>query len=261
MDAKESQALWEKVEEIGNSIIQCPMECPGMRNIPSENYYPRGFFLESNNSKADVVVVGLNPGKAGSLTREFYKFAAEKNLERKGVKKATYDDSVRISRAISEDHKYYERPRSLLKKLGMSPTNILWAEIAFCEKDDCCTGRQFKNALDTCSKQYLVSILRLLGEGVHVVCLGRRAYDRIYKLIHVDDEWKNEWKDAQLKILGVYHPTGSRLFGRYFKGKRKMAERRLQETIIKDFERLEHSHGYSRFLPERTRRRTKTKIR
>lgn len=233
-----------EVEKIGNKVIQCPPKCLGMRNNPSENYYPRGLFLENDISEANVAIVGLNPGHASSLEREFYKFVAEQNTKTE----VAYKNFVRISRAISKDHKYHQWPQFLLKELGITPTNILWGEIAFCEKDPDWTGKEeFKKALDICSKKYLNKIVRLL-KGAYIICLGRPAYKHIYQLTHDGDKWKNEWKDAELKIIGVWHPTGSRLFGRYFEGKGKITERKLKKSIKAKFEKLEHQPNYSEFL-------------
>jgi hypothetical protein len=231
--------LNSSIEKIGYEIINCRESCKGLRNNQDEGYYPRSFFLEPQNATTiKAVVVGLNPGYCGRLEREFYKFAAEMNAE-KGLKKhAIYEDCTRIWRAVSEGNhtRYFHYPRHFLEEVGVlknkPPNNsILWTEVAFCENDQ----EEGKKDYRKCSSKFLKRIFDLekfgyLKEGTCVLCLGEEAFNLVCK---IDNSKK-------LKVVGIYHPTGARIFANYFeksdaKKNAKIDERKIDEHVRKEF--------------------------
>ena len=239
--------LAETVENLGNKIIRCREKCTGVRNDQENGYYPRAFFLEPGDAQEiKVAIIGKNPGNATCLEREFYKAMAERNADNI----ATYKDCLRIWRSISEDAAYFRRPRHLLKEIGLEASGILWAEIVFCEKSNPIPKETFRK----CRLRYLEKIAGLLQKGTYVICLGGRAYEHI-KGLPESDMWK---------IIGIYHPTGSRVFANYFekeKGK-KVTERKLKKEFCEEFRKLEEKYkSYTcRFLQEKRNGKVKIKV-
>ena len=235
--------LAEKIEAIGRDIIQCTdgkrKMCTGARNDQTNGYYPRSFFLEPPDaSKIEVAVVGLNPGKASELEKEFYKISAKRN----GEEMASYDDCANAWRAVAKEAPYHKRTRHLFDVLGLEKEKdgILWAEVAFCE------GKLTGDAFDHCVKKFLErEVSELLPENIYVLCLGKKAYHYVTSLPR---RLKDCWK-----IFGVYHPTGSRgkaSFSSYFAPRKdaSLDSRALKPEIGKSFKKVKR--GSPRFLGE-----------
>lgn len=167
----------EIVEDFGKKIVECKEKCEGLCRNQKAGYYPRSFFLDEKASKVEVIVVGETPGKSSRLERESYARLAEKS----GGPYATYEDVVRVCQAIAADGTYHNRTKHLLNELGLSDRNILWAEIAFCEKSDDPKGH-INKGLKHSYDNYLSKILtEFRPKGRHLVCLGRTAYNFIGK--------------------------------------------------------------------------------
>jgi len=215
------------IEDLGTKIIQCREKCEGINNNQKEGYYPRAFFLDQEDDpQVEILIVGENPGNSNCLEREFYKTLAERNED----KIATFKDCQRVWRSIAKQHDYYQRPKHLLKELGLSLNGILWAEVVFCEKSP--SSGKLPETFKTCSDRFLKEIVKLLPERKYLVCLGMTALKYVIKLTN-----SNQWK-----VIGVYHPTGSRVFANYFEKKGRVTERKLKKKILKSFKELEDSH-------------------
>ena len=193
------------IDRIGTEIIRCDEKCEGVICDQVKGYYPRVFFLYPNNScEVNVVIVGKNPGSSPPLEREFYKALAEHRQD----KIATYKDCLRVWNACTQIE-YFQRPLHLLKELGLPQTGILWAEVVFCESK---SKRIPRAVLNRCRERFLGRILNIeiLAKGKHVLCLGKVALENVRELTDKMKMWK---------IVGVYHPTGTRTFANYFDGK------------------------------------------
>ena len=62
----DNQALSEKIDKIGDYVVQCTRNCPGVCNDPIQGIIPRGLILEiehRENEKGSVII-GINPGPA-----------------------------------------------------------------------------------------------------------------------------------------------------------------------------------------------------
>jgi len=225
-----NKKLVRTIEELATRIIQCGEKCEGIENNQKEGYYPRAFFLDPESTpQIDVAIIGENPGNSSCLEREFYLALAERDAS----EFATFEDCWRVWKSIAKQHDYYQRPKHLLKELGLSLKGILWAEVVFCEKSPSIKripGKTFEK----CFSRFLTEVAKLLLETKYVVCLGTTAFQYVKNLPH-SDQWK---------MISVYHPTGSRVFANYFKKEKgkKVTERKLRNKILKDFKQLENSH-------------------
>lgn len=220
----------DAIEILGNEIVQCKEKCKGIENNQSEGYYPRTFFLDPEDSdKIEILVVGENPGNSTCLEREFYKVLAEQSR----AKVATFKDCQIVWRSIAKEHDFYQRPKHLLKQLGLNPNGVLFAEVVFCEKSYS-TRSVPKKTFEKCCNRFLRKIITLVPEEKYVLCLGKKAFHYTRKLP----------ESARRKLIAAYHPTGSRIFANYFekeKGK-KVIERRLKKKILTDFKEIEASN-------------------
>jgi hypothetical protein len=239
-----SEELIEIIEKLGTDIIQCNEKCEGVENNQKEGYYPRALFLEPKNAtQVEVLLIGENPGNSSCLEREFYKVLAEK----KDSELASFKDCQRIWRSIAKEHDYYQRPKHLLKELGLNFNGILWAEIVFCEKSRSTIP---KKTFKKCSSRFLTRITQLLSEGKYVVCLGNTAFQYVRNLPQ-----SNQWK-----VINVYHPTGSYIFANYFEKEtnKTVTERRLRKKIFDEFKKIEESQKSYLIKIEQNRIRTYT---
>jgi hypothetical protein len=233
MNSEKTTTL-HRVEELGTKIIECHKNCEGMAIDRSNGEYPQSFFLEPPDiSEVGIAIIGLNPGHARPMEKEFYRFAAEV----RGNKTATYKDCVRAWHALSSPtSNYYERPRLFLEGLGLANEGKLWAEIAFCEngrdkkagsKKNAQANKPFEAALKRCSAQYLKRILEMISNEKYILCLGKQSFKMVRGKVESDTGLKNKG----LIIIGTYHPTGimSGRFLRYFEDFKKFKKRREEK--------------------------------
>lgn len=224
-----SSKIETAVKRLGTEIINCREKCDGVEDKQEAGYYPRAFFLDPEDApRIEVAVIGENPGNSSCLEREFYKVLAERGE----TKFATFEDCQRVWRSIGMEHDYYQRPKHLLQELGLSLNGVLWAEVVFCEKSSSATTIPEKT-FERCSRSFLARIGGLVSERRHVLCLGSTAFRYVRKLPR-----SHRWK-----IIGVYHPTGSRVLANYFKKEngKKVSERKLKPEILEKFRNLETS--------------------
>jgi uracil-DNA glycosylase len=222
------------IEQIGTRIVSCNKQCDGIECRQKEGYYPRLFFLEPNNSpEVEILIVGENPGSSSRLEREFYKVLGEQHQN----KLATYEDCQIVWRAIAHEHPYYQRPKDLVKKLGLGEKGLLWAETVFCEKSRKTRGIP-EQTLNSCREQFLRQIIEtVVPPGKHIICLGREAYGSVEKLV---DHQRTRWK-----VIGVHHPTGRSGFPNYFVRKRKrLTDRPIKDRVKHKFRKLEEQATY-----------------
>lgn len=207
------ESIIEIIEDLGTEMIKCRQKCKGVKRCQDEGYYPQPFFLDSEDTKhIDVIIVGENPGNSSCIEREFFKALATRSKDKKI---ATFNDCQRIWRSSAQEHDYYQRPKHLLEQLGLDCKGILWAEIVACEKlkstKESKPIREIPDAtFKNCSNHSFAELLRRLethlSEKTYFLCLGKIAFWHVSKLPEA-----NRWR-----IVGVYHPTGSRRFGEYF---------------------------------------------
>jgi uracil-DNA glycosylase len=230
----------DPIERIGTRIVSCDRRCPGIECRQSDGYYPRAFFLDPSNSPdVKVLIVGENPGRSSPLEREFYKVLGGQHHN----KLATYEDCQIVWRAIADAHPYFQRPRYLVKELGLGENGLLWAEAVFCEKSR--KARDVpEQTLNDCRERFLRQIIEtVVPPGKHIVCLGREAYGSVEKLLDRCNKWK---------VIGVRHPTGRSGFANYFvREKKRLTDRSLKGGVKQKFRRLEEQAAYLQwFKPE-----------
>jgi uracil-DNA glycosylase len=228
------------IERIGTRIVRCNRQCDGIECRQKEGYYPRLFFLEPSNSpEVKVLIVGENPGHSSLLEREFYKALGEQHHN----KLATYKECQTVWRAIAYEHPYYERPRDLIKKLGLGEKGLLWAEAVFCEMSGAAL-RIPVQTFENCREQFLREVIEtLVPWGKHIVCLGGKAFKSVKEVVGQDNHWK---------VIGVHHPTGRSSYANYFaKQGKNLVERPLKGRFRGDFRKLDESAAYLHwFKPE-----------
>jgi hypothetical protein len=226
------------VEQIGRRIVGCDKDCKGVLCDQISGDYPRAFFLDRSDSpEVEVLIVGKNPGRATPLEKEFYKVLREKNND----KRATYEDCETVWRAIARANQYFQRPKHLVKELGLNENCLLWAEAVFCEKSPK-MQKITKQTFEDCREQFLREIVEtLVPAGKHIVCLGVEAFQSVKELVGQDNRWK---------IIGVHHPTGRSNFANYFaKERAKLVDRPLKDRVKEDFRKLEEQTTYLRWFP------------
>lgn len=190
----------------------------------SKSFLPR----TKDASNIEVAVVGKNPGYSTFLERTFYRYLAGEN------RKCTFKDCQIVWRSIAADHDYYERPRNLLRKLGVNLSGVLWAEAVFCEKDKSSSKRNFPpETFEKCSQNFLKYIIQLVPEGKYIVCLGQEAFEWVGK---IESSMNNPHK-----VISVYHPTGNYpRFSKYFE-KYEGNGFELKKGIREEFDKLKGS--------------------
>jgi uracil-DNA glycosylase len=248
------ESIIEIVEDLGTEIIKCRKKCKGVKRCQDKGYYPQPFFLDSEDTtQIDVLIVGENPGNSSCIERAFYKTL----VERSEGKLLTFKDCQMVWRSIAQEHKYYQLPKHLLRELGLDDKRVLWAELVACEKlkptKESKPVKQIPpTTFENCKKRSFMQLLEKLGKWLppktYVLCLGKIAFQQVSKL-----QEYNHWK-----IIGVYHPTGSRLFGRYFQKDRdkRIPEQKLNEEIKSAFEKQESTGQSYVWFAEQPQERT-----
>ena len=97
--------------------------------------------------------------------------------------------------------------------------------------------RTVDEAIKSCSEYFLPKIAKLLPDRKYALCLGEKVSTYVRKLPDL-----HRWK-----VIHLYHPTKrseTGKFASYFKKeeKKKVTERKLNESILEQFEKKESTY-------------------
>jgi hypothetical protein len=186
--------LREKVAEIGNQLIRCPIGCSDINCSQKKGIIPRGLRFEEDSRKGNgLIIVGLNPGQAKPDEREAYA-----DLYKRG--EFTYDRvqeaQKRVKEARGKGSNYSTRLRDFANQLGWSGP-ILWTNLVKCESKNK-KRPLLEQTKRVCVRTYLTKELDLAPNEWPVIAAGREAFKALIYLC------------PNRVVIGIPHPTGSR---------------------------------------------------
>ena len=152
------------INELGEKLVKCSLNCEGINNNPKLGIIPRGLIQENRNGKNSCIVVGLNPGKCKSEERQRYLM--------KGIKFDSLSGYFFESNLNNQSH--FKRTRDLITLLGFDG-NILWTDLVKCE----CSGKNGRVPIQTlrvCINRFLRKETELFKYST-IFALGNVAFD------------------------------------------------------------------------------------
>lgn len=188
-----------KIFELGEQICNCLEHCAGVKRDPTEGDFPRGLYLETENTddSPGTVICGLNPGSALIKEKEYY-------LSRE---KICYLDFAEYWKQKIRNLKYFEQSRKLVQGLERKGP-ILWTDLVKCENESDKVELSFRYHSATfrrCTQKFLFREIKWAPKSWLIVALGWEAYRALMFMF------------PERQILGVPHPSGSRgLFSPFF---------------------------------------------
>ncbi len=221
------KSLSLNIDLIGDTLSNCQEVCAGVKLNRNDGIIPRGLIFESenrNNIKKVVIVCGLNPGIASKDEMEYLKY----NLFFKGFK--DYWRENLSGKGGQTSCQYYTRMRNFIDSIkSLKGSLILWTDVAKCQKEKEKKKFSFYQYPETCSKCasfYLKKEVEAICQEKVFIALGREVYQMLCLLYPTD------------KIIGIYHPTGSRgldSFIKYFEDSEdRVHKRSLKKAIQQD---------------------------
>jgi len=204
------------LNELGEKLVKCNLNCEGINNNPKEGIIPRGLILEKRNGTNKCIVVGLNPGKCEEKEREYY---LTKGIKYESIIGYFFENYL-------NKRAYFIRTRDLITRLGFDG-DILWTDLVKCE----CLGKNGKIPVQTlrvCINRFLRKEINLFNCST-IFALGNVAFD--FCALSFPNHF----------IVGIPHPTGS--YGHF----RKLNERissNLDYFIDKISDRKDNNGNY-----------------
>ncbi len=196
------------IYEIGQRLVMCKQNCPGIAVDQRNGILPRCLILQSEGRDRGQgsIIVGINPGPSNEIEQKYYR------------KEPSYSQVITYwkDRNLSKDrrpHKYYSGLTRLVDSLGFTG-QILWTELVKCENESRETRLSFRNYPKTfriCTSLYLQKEIEVTPPDWPVIAVGGDAYSAL-SFLYTDR-----------MVIGVPHPTGSHgHFGKLFsRGKLK----------------------------------------
>ena len=199
----------KRLRELGEEVTACPARrrCPGvlqgrLANDPSGGIPPRGLFIRPCTAAledVEVVVLGLNPGRADEQERGRLQEASSKYPTR--LFRYVHAETIFEMRRW----KYWRRIDNLLGLLGFRPGAhvVLAAELVFCECEKPPRpppGNRPKRvqvgrpAINFCSGLYLEKVMPLLPANPLLIAVGGQARDWIRR-----SRWSDTFFSAHQK--------------------------------------------------------------
>lgn len=177
----------ERLTQLGNAMVGCQL-CPEASTVAQETPARCVWTEEVENSDGGVVVVGLNPGRAGPNEIQFY----ANNL--------TYQATVQYLQENSADIPYFAKLRRFVNA-AFNVRSVHWTEIAKCELllNKKVVPLQMRRSY---IELHLKKELALIPTDWPIVAAGRVAHEALAVLC------------TDRLVIGVPHPTGE--FGRQF---------------------------------------------
>ncbi len=258
--------------EIGSEIMFCGKKnCKGIRKDINNGVIPRVFILTSlngenkleTNEKAKIGIFGINPGKHLPFENLYYKEVIKRNSHLNDVNKKIFKEihATWVSEIFNGNDeeklpylKYFVNTKRFLSQiddlLNLNEDDlILWGEIVYCERED--KRKLPKETILACTKEYLSQLFEFIKSKI-IICLGTESYDVMVDFLAKE---KITEKVNNVKVLGIYHPSGSTMFYKYFDDdvdveERKTTNRKLRddaENEIKQFLRNEEQFGFLKY--------------
>ncbi len=253
---------------LGERIISCDDECSNVigRDERERGCIPRVLILCGLNGnccdkKAKVGVFGINPGRSIPFEANCYKMIFD------DAWKSNYSAFEKIHELwISEFFKgkdkskllylkYFINTKKFLLEIGLKEDNpVLWGEIVYCERMNNNLSAETKIH---CAEKFMSDVVDFI-DGNLILCLGGEAYNfmkniKIGKYSGKIEEVLKKLQDK--KILGIYHPSGSRVFYKYFNEGDNITSRSIKENVkdkVEDFIKGEKQYGFLKFKNNNT---------
>lgn len=215
--------LYADIEKIGNDVVNCARRCEGIKCDKTDGTPPRCLYFETENRAGNqgLIIVGMNPGKAGKRERADFK---------------GYDWHKQLDwweKNLKNRHPYYKGIRQLVDQLGFRGP-ILWTELAKCQVADDVKEPPLET-FRRCVDAHLSKEVSVVPVEWQLVGVGREAFTAL------------AYRYPGRPVLGICHPTGSHgLFHDLLK-KRELNYAKAVESLRRDeaiwlrefFQRLE----------------------
>ena len=173
------------LNELGEKLVKCNLNCEGINNNPKEGIIPRCLILEKRNGTNKCIVVGLNPGKCKKRERDYY---LSRGIKYKSIVSYFFESNLnKIA--------YFKRTRDLITKLGFDG-DILWTDLVKCERSDK-NGKIPVQTLRVCINRFLREEINLFKCST-IFALGNDVF--YFCALSFPNHF----------IVGIPHPTGSR---------------------------------------------------
>jgi len=172
------------INQIGNKLVSCRLDCDGVNNNPERGIIPRCLLIEKQEGRNKCVVIGLNPGKSSKKEQKYY---LKNRMTYDAVKNFFLETELR-------NRAYFKRTRELLSFLNFNG-DILWTDLVKCE----CLGKNGNlpvQTLRTCINNYLKKEIEAF-QAKTIFALGHVAYN--FCSLSLPSHF----------IVGLPHPTGS----------------------------------------------------
>lgn len=255
---------FEEFLDLGSKIIQCSeKKCDGVVNRKEMGIIPRVIILStldgevSKEGKAKLGVFGINPGPNLPFENLYYKEIISKFEE----KCAFFEiHNTWVSEFIKNYHrnilycKYFTNTIHFIHEVSDCFTLnredlILFGEIVYCQSE----GEKSPpiNTKLKCIEKFLNRVLEFITGDI-ILCLGKESYEIMKKIKEGGKLNGKKFPDIakklrNKKILGIYHPSGSRVFYQYFDGDDTIIKRKLNPIVyrkIKEFMENEEKYGF-----------------
>lgn len=204
------KTIRDHIRTIGEDVVACKNYCDGVNLNQDAGIIPRCLIFEEegrNDKQKGVVIVGMNPGKSKDFERNYYLT--------NGI---SYQSVLNCWNQRFSNHKYYKCLRHIADELGFSGP-ILWTEIVKCESNDYVSPTP--ETYSICANQYIKSELVVVPVDWPIIAAGLEAYNQAKSYF------------PERVIIGVPHPTGSRIFQKLF-----YLDNKLKEVFKSPFDEL-----------------------
>ena len=176
----------EAIYKIGVKMVHDYPHYPDIVNNPANGIVPRGLiYIEKDRdlSGRGSVMVGINPGRANRVEREFYKNRA-----------ATYKTTIEYWDKKIKNLRYYKRGLKLVDKIGLHGP-ILWTELVKCESPKGVT-LSVQTIRDSINR-YLFREVECTPEDWPLIGIGDKAFEIL------------AYSFPKRTVIGIPHITGS----------------------------------------------------
>jgi hypothetical protein len=174
-----------RIEMLANELVNCRMNCKGIRNEPKNGIIPRCLILErsDNDKKVGCIIMGINPGTPREPSEyKYYKDNSPVN----------YKILLNCFKLKIGKKPYFSRARKIVRQLGINGS-ILWTDMCKCQnmkKHKLPPPETFRR----CIGKFLERELKLLPETI-IIALGDDVFDYVCKSY------------TKRKVLGIPHTS------------------------------------------------------
>lgn len=207
------------INELGEKLVTCNLNCEGINNNPKLGIIPRCLIQENRNGKKSCVIVGLNPGKCKNQERQYY---LTKGIKFNSLYGYFFESNL-------NNRPYFKRTRDLITLLGFDG-NILWTDLTKCE----CLGKNGRVPVQTlrvCINKFLRKEVELFKCST-IFALGNIAFD--FCALSFPNHF----------VVGLPHPSGS--YGNFNKLKKRVISH--PKHFIDNISKIKDGHGNYRVV-------------